>query len=362
MPLNIVRQDISKMKTDAIVAAKGHNLAYHGWVGSAIADAAGEDYQKACEELGYCDTGDAKITGGFNLPAKYVIHTVGPNYQDGHMGENVLLKSCYERSLNLAKENGCKSIAFPVIATGGYGFPKDEGLKIATDTIKEFLQDNDMEVYLVTFDKETTLLSKELDYEIEEYIDDNYVGEEDADLRNLRVRARRSFRNNSEPGGAKEYHMASFGRIAEPLEEIACGEISVCADSEPVQKKQSLENALKARDESFQQMLFRLIVDKDLKNSEVYSRANISKSHFSKIKSNPDYRPKKETVFALAVALELGIEETNELMKKAGYAISHSFIMDTIVEYFIVNKKYNITDINFALFDHDQPLLGEKPL
>ena len=338
MPLNIVRQDIAKMHTDAIVAAEGHNLASHGLVGCAIAEAAGEEYQKACEALGHCDTGDAKITRGYKLPAKYVIHTTGPEYQGGNMGEKILLKSCYEKSLELAKENDCASIAFPIISTGGYGFPKVEGLKIATDTITKFLESNEMDVYLVVYDKEMTLLSRELYENLEEYIDDNYAGEFE------------TFLSCRQPG--PEY---AFPRNNEPEETFKIGMAAL-------KKSSSLESALKVRDESFQQMLFRLIVEKDMKNSEVYTRANISKSHFSKIKLNPDYKPKKETVFALAVALELNIEETRELMMKAGYAISHSFVLDTIVEYFIINERYNINDINFALFDHDQVLLGEKAL
>ena len=209
-----------------------------------------------------------------------------------------------------------------------------------------------MDVYLVVFDSETTLLSHELDYEIREYIDDNYVGDEcdrGSGLHPFLTLSRpdrvyeRRFRD--EP----EYDAKDFDGPPPESEAIA-GTVF------------GLEGALQKRDESFQQMLFRLIEEKNLKNSEVYTRANLSKAHFSKIKKNPNYRPKKETVFALAVALELTIEETGELMKKAGYAISHSFVLDTIVEYFIINRKYNIMDINFALFDHDQPLLGEKAI
>jgi len=356
MPLSIVRQDITKMNTDAIVAAEGHDLTSHGWVSSAIAEAAGDEYQKACEELGYCDTGDAKTTLGYGLPAKYVIHTVGPRYRDGHSGEGLLLKSCYEKSLQLAKENGCNSIAFPVIATGGYGFPKDEGLKIATDTINGFLKDNEMDVYLVTFDSETTLLSRDLDFEIEEYIDDNYVGEGyitqpgRGPSRKLSCKATAPIPRNIDNCDNCDIPLAKELDIRDLVEESA--------EYAP----RSLDSALKIKDESFQQMLLRLIEEKSLKNAEVYTKANISKSHFSKIKGNPDYKPKKETVFAFAVALELGIEETTELMMKAGYAISHSFLLDIIVEYFIVKKRYDITEINFALFDYDLPLLGEKPL
>ena len=359
MPLNIIRQDITKMKTDAIVAAEGHNLASHGQVGLAIAMAAGEEYQRACEELGQCDTGDAKITKGYDLPAKYVIHTTGPLYQGGDKGEKILLRSCYEKSLSLAKENGCRSIAFPVISTGGYGFPKDEGLKIATDAITGFLEKDDMDVYLVVYDKETTLLSQDLDYEIEEYIDDNYVGEREPGFNNFHSTVREN--RNSTYGAAPGKRNKPKRRRLD-IAEGGLFEADECtANAAPIVHN-SLESALKVRDESFQQMLFRLIVEKDLKNSEVYSRANISKSHFSKIKLNADYKPKKETVFALAVALELSIEETRELMMKAGYAISHSFVLDTIVEYFIVHGRYDITEINFALFDHDQTLLGERPL
>ena len=334
MPLNIVRQDITKMHTDAIVAAEGHDLSSHGMVGSAIANAAGTDYQKECEKLGTCKTGEAKITKGYNLPAKYVIHTTGPKYTGGNNGEDLLLKACYENALKLAEENGCESIAFPLISTGGYGFPKEEGIKIATDTITGYLENTDMDIYLVVYDKESLTASKTLRSEIQEYIDDNYVRRNRA-LRNLE---------------------------REDLDMV--GEAPVVYSG--LEKKHaagtSLENFIKDRDESFHETLFKLIKEKGMKNSEVYTRANLSKSHFSKIKNDPDYRPKKETVFALAIALRLTLEETRELMKKAGYAVSHSFMLDTIVEYFITNGKYNIVEINITLFDYDQPLLGEKAL
>ena len=373
MPLYIVRQDITKMNTDAVVAAEGHDLSRHGQVGSAIAEAAGEGYRKACEALGYCDTGDARITDGFDLPAKYVIHTVGPQYKDGHSGENILLRSCYEKSLELARENGCRSIAFPAIATGDFGYPGEEGLKIVADTIEEFLKDNEMDVYLVVFDRETALLSHSLGLEVDEYIDDNYVGEEQAEWERSRSeRGRRRLQMNIPSDGgpvgmmlnsaAVPYVPADGDRLPADGGHVPADRDRLPADGASPKKHESLESVLKMHDENFTQMLFRLIEEKGLSNPEVYTRANISKSHFSKIKNSTDYRPKKETVFALAVALELDIEETKELLMRAGYAISHAFILDTIVEYFIVNGRYNIMDINFALFDHDQPLLGEKAL
>ena len=350
MPLMIVRQDITKMRTDAIVAAEGHDLGYHGWVGQAIADAAGPEYQKACENLGFGNAGEVKVTKGYDLPAKYVIHATGPRYTGGNNGEGIILSACYTNSLKAAEELGCESIAFSLISTGGYGFPKAEGLKIATQAIYKHLKKSDMNVYLVVFDRESLTASRKLMIDIEEYIDDNYVNERKVDLRALQT-----MRSDDRP-----LHRRIRRRIEEDEDVLVCG--SALPSEANAAKGRSLESVLKERDESFQQMLFRLIVEKDLKNSEVYTSANMSKSHFSKIKNDPDYRPKKETVFALAVALRLNIAETNELMKKAGFSISHSFLLDTIVEYFIVNGKYNIIDINIALFDHDQPLLGERAL
>lgn len=337
MPLEFVRNDITKMKVDAIVNAANNRLANGGGVCGAIHKAAGPDLLAECMTLGGCKTGEAKITRGYQLPCEYVIHTVGPVWQGGHAGEKELLVSCYRQSLELAKAHHCTSIAFPLISSGIFGYPKDQALRVATDTIRDFLienDDTDMLVNIVVFDKDSFRLSGKLYAGIAEYIDDHYV-DEHADFR---------FRR-------REYELMA----------PRCMEAPCRLDSAPVPKTApSLEDALSMIDESFSQMVLRKIDEKGMKDPECYKRANLDRKLFSKLRNDANYKPRKHTALALAIALELSLEETQELLMKAGYALSHSDKGDIIVEYFIRKAQYDIFEINQALYSFDQTVLGGR--
>ena len=323
MPLHIVRNDITKMKVDAIVNAANESLLGGGGVDGCIHRAAGPQLLAECRTLGGCKTGDAKITGGYRLPSRYVIHTVGPIWHGGKHGEREKLVSCYRSSLRLALEHGCTSVAFPLISAGVYGYPKDQALRVAVDTIAEFLMEHEMEVWLVIFDRSADQLSRMLFPDVAEYIDDNYVLEHsDADFEERRARAY-----------AADAPMAA----------------SVPAD---------LSRALDSLDESFSQMLLRKIDELGMTDVQCYKKANIDRKLFSKIRSDKNYRPSKATAVAFAIALELPLGEAGELLRKAGFSFSHANKFDVIVEYFIMNGNYNIFEINEALFAFDQPLLG----
>jgi O-acetyl-ADP-ribose deacetylase (regulator of RNase III) len=333
MPLKIVRNDITKMKVDAIVNAANRSLLGGGGVDGCIHRAAGPELLQECRTLGGCDEGQAKITKGYHLPAKYIIHTVGPIWEGGTHGEEKTLISCYRSSLLLAKKYGCETVAFPLISSGVFGYPKDQALKIAMDTIRDFLLENDMTVSIVVFGRDTLRIGEKVFADIAQYIDDRYVDEHiDKSLESRRQAELWNAR-------AKKQHMD-----AAPCEE----EVVLY----------SLDDALGQIDESFSQMLLRMIDAKGMTDAQCYKRANIDRKLFSKIRSDVHYKPSKPTALAFAIALELTLAETQDLLMKAGFALSHSSKFDIIIEYFIQNGNYNIFDINEALFTFDQSLLG----
>jgi O-acetyl-ADP-ribose deacetylase (regulator of RNase III) len=338
MPFYIVRNDITKMKVDAIVNAANKSLLGGGGVDGAIHRAAGAELLAECRTLGGCHTGDAKITGGYNLPAKHVIHTVGPVYGGGTFGEREMLESCYRRSLCLAKDHGCESVAFPLISTGAYGYPKAEALRVAIDVISEFLSENDMTVYVVVFDKSSFMISERIFSDIAEYIDDNYVSIWSDHPR--RAFALESHRRSARP----EIPALEMRSVPEPVMEKSC--------------EDDLGGWLRELDESFSEMLLRKIDERGMTDVQCYKKANIDRKLFSKIRSDVNYKPKKTTALAFAIALELSLAETEEMLRKAGYALSHSNRFDIIIEYFIKHGNYNIFEINEALFAFDQSLLG----
>jgi len=289
--------------------------------------------------LGGCRVGCAKITKGYRLPCKYIIHTVGPHWLGGKFGEAEKLASCYQASLSLAKEYGCHSVAFPLISAGAFAYPKEQALQIAISEISRFLLENDMLVYIVVYDKAGFQISQKLMNNIAEYIDEHYVEAHD-DCRSRRPDA--------------------YPFLAASLEKSAPLPGCPSPPARPLKARAytTLEALIGTIDESFSQMLLRKIDEKGMSDSECYKKANIDRKLFSKIRSDVHYKPSKATVLAFAIALELSLDETRDLLMKAGFALSHSDKFDIIIEYFIKKQNYNIFEINEALFAFDQRLLG----
>ncbi|MEG0441971.1 MAG: O-acetyl-ADP-ribose deacetylase [Oscillospiraceae bacterium] len=323
MPIEIIRNDITKMKVDAIVNAANESLLGGGGVDGCIHLAAGPELLAECRTLGGCETGNSKITGAYKLPCKYVIHTVGPMWHGGSSGEREQLTSCYRTSLALAAEHGCETVAFPLISSGVFGYPTDRALRVAMDTISAFLMEHEMTVYLVVFDRKAFQISGKLFTDIEEYIDQCYVDEHTNRRRHNCI-----------------------------LEDTICESVAEST------AENSLGDLLAKTDAGFSETLLKLIDRTGQKDSEVYKRANVDRKLFSKIRNTPGYRPSKPTALAFAVALELNLGDTRDLISRAGFALSHSSKFDIIVEYFIECRNYNVFEINEALFAYDQSLLG----
>ena len=374
MPLLLVRNDITRMAVDAIVNAANPSLLGGGGVDGAIHRAAGPELLAECRTLGGCRTGEAKITKGYRLPARYVIHTVGPVWEGGGHGEEHLLRSCYRRSLELAAGHGCESVAFPLISSGVYGYPKEQAFDVATGAISAFLEEHDLTVYLVLFDSRAFRLGDRFG-DIKSYIDDAYAEEELRKPRNLY-----SNRLEREPRSAPEGDLDRIGFSAPssaggqaapscpmPDEDFLCAE----AAPAPAAKKpasiwhapkkagdKDIDTFLQQLDEGFSMTLLRLIDEKGMTDVECYKRANVSRKLFSKIRSDPHYRPSKTTAVAFALALRLTMPETQSLLARAGFTLSHSYLADIIIEACIRKGQYNVLDVNEILFAYDQPLLG----
>lgn len=348
MPLVITRNDIVNMHTDAIVNTANPHPVIGGGTDKAIHDAAGLDLLKAREKIGDITPGSAAVTPAFKLAAKYVIHTVGPVWKDGKNGEQKTLASCYMNALNLAEKKKCKSISFPLISTGTYGFPKDLALQTATDTIQAFLQTHDMEVYLVVFDQDSFRISQNRFSTIKSFIDEQYCNEKN-EVEYTDDLVEEELRRDRGRAAAVRKHIRS--EIVQSVYENEIG--SICGEK-------NIQDLLNSTGETFSEKLFSLIREKKVEETVVYKKANIDRKLFSKIRSRDDYKPARSTAIALCIALELSLDETDDLLERAGYALSHSNKADIIIEYFITQKEYNIFEINEALFAFGQPLLGEK--
>ncbi len=355
MPFQIIRNDITKVKADAIVNTANPKPRIGRGTDSAIYAAAGEEQLLAArKKIGDIAPGQAVSTDAFALSAKYIIHTVGPSWFDGSHGERDVLRSCYEESLNLAAELKCKSIAFPMIATGVYGFPKDEALNIALSTIGKFLLTHEMKVILVVFDRKALELSEKLVGGIEQYIDEHaadllrkaeYGGEYTSDIRRRRL--------------AQLERAEELYDLKESDEDEVADEATSPITGLPDVAGKSLDDILGGAGETFQQRLFQLIDERGLDDVTVYKKANIDRKVFSRIRCKADYKPKKKTAVAFAIALELDLPTTLDLLSRAGMAFSPSDGFDLIVSYFITNKNYDIYEINAALFKYGQPVLGD---
>ena len=468
MPFRIIRNDITKVRADAIVNTANPEPIYAGGTDSAIYHAAGARRLLAeRKKIGCIEPGEAAVTKAFRLPAKFIIHTVGPAWMDGNNGEFELLASCYRKSLLLAHHLGCRSIAFPLISTGVYGFPKDKALEIALAEFSAFLRDEEtddedagMDITLVVFDRKAFELSSDLVADVGQYIDENYVEtrraeeyryeerddrsiiaeelrrrldaaeeperrqiQEQIDGRRLSAQSRRRLRDTldtlgfgtadaEKPGRADAerpgrrragsvrpaqsarrdeapvrdaeeavYEQGSQYREADQKADQKAPQPALSAgpapSAEPVpyavsapsagsapqdvllssqSSRRSLQDVMSRVGESFQERLLRLIDERGLKDAQVYKRANIDRKLFSKIRCNPDYTPKRQTAIALALALELNLDEMTDLLRRAGIAPGSK--SDLIIRYCVENGIYDPMKVDALLFDYGQKTLA----
>ena len=379
MPFQIVHNDITKMNTDIIVNAANSALQAGGGVCGAIFRAAGVTaLQAECDRKAPCATGSAVITGAYDLPVKYIVHAVGPVWRGGTHGEREQLAGAYRRALELAREHECRSISFPLISAGIYGYPKEEALAVAVSTISEFLLQYEMDVYLVVFDRSAVQLSEQLFADVQHYVDTYYVPEprrrrlEESqwmeDVECAPTMPKNSFEDSTSapvpvsyvaaaPAPAPAKKAARKGGFR-PQSMPAPAFLGATKGAGPLKSQRSLQELLSRSSETFSQMLLRLIDEKGYTDVEVYKRANMDRKLFSKIRSNKDYHPKKTTVLALAIALRLSVDEATDLLRKAGYTFSDSYKQDIIVRYFLERGEYDMFTINETLFCFEEPLLG----
>ncbi|MCQ2437444.1 MAG: macro domain-containing protein [Clostridia bacterium] len=355
MPFEIVRDDLTNMSVDAIVNTANPMPIVGRGVDNGIHEAAGPGLLEARRKTGEIACGDAAVTPAFNLRSRYVIHTVGPVWKGGQCGEAALLGSCYRKSLELALANNCESVAFPLISTGNYGFPKDLAMQIAMGEFSRFLMHNDMHIYLVVFSKDAYDLSEKLFTSVKSYIDENYVHQK-TEAEYTRGPARLFDRL---------FNRGNDRRSAPPTASPYCEGYASYESTEydhqftpQAAKEPNWSDMMKNLDSGFSETLLKLIDKSGKKDPEVYRKANVDRKTFSKIRNNPAYQPSKSTAIAFALALELSLEETKDFIARAGYALSKSNLRDVIIEYFIVNRQYDINLLNEVLFKYDLMLIG----
>ena len=345
MPLQIVRQDITNMRVDAIVNTTNEEMIGYAGVDLAVHEGAGPELDAECLRLAPLGLGAAKITHGYNLPAQYIIHTSGPVWKGGLRGESIILKSCYIESLKLAVAHGCESVAFPLISSGAYGYPKDQVLKFATQVITEFLYDHELMVYLCVYDRTSYEFSRRLYAELNEIIhEEDFVVDKACCCEEVAER--------SMPKRKMEICEAS---LPAPCASMAMESPRGCGSA----RDKTLDRYLKDMDKPFGLKLFDWIDKRGMTDVECYKKANIDRKTFSKIKCHPDkYKPSLQTAVAFAIALKLDLDETQDLLASAGLTLSRSRTFDKIIRFFIQKEIYDINEINEALFEFDQVLLG----
>ena len=362
MPFEIVRNDITNMCVDAIVNTANPEPIIGYGCDAGIHKKAGPKLLEARKKIGAIGMGEVAITPAFDLDAKFVLHAVGPIWQDGNHNEEALLSRCYRTALQLAKEHNCESIAFPLLSAGNHGFPKPLALQIAIREFSSFLLENEMQIYLVVFSKDAFALSEKLFHSVASYIDENYICDKTLDeygisnKRDVREAELQQIRRHI----GRQRYMRRKAELLEMNEACAAPSMPPPAESAPLMTKSadSLSDLLSDMDAGFSETLLKLIDRTGKRDSEIYKKANVDRKLFSKIRNNPDYKPSKVTALAFAIALELDLEETRDFIARAGYALSRSSKFDIIIEYFIKQRNYDVFEINEALFFFDQSSLG----
>lgn len=356
MPFHIVRNDITKMHVDAIVNTANPMPGYGSGIDTAVYEAAGiNKLLKKRQEIGVIERGSSAITDGFNLPARYIIHTVGTSWQGGNKGEEDIIRSCYRSVFKIAVENKIETLAIPLLASGNYGFPKGIALRIALSEIENFMAEHDMDIYLVVFDEKSFSLSSELYGDIDEYINDNYV-EEKAKEEYIREFV---IIEDAASEAVLRSESVSYAKLFGNLASAKSSEIKPYeAPSEKLSKQKSLDDVVKNLDKTFMELVFSFADEKGFTDVEVQRRANLDRKAFSKLKCGTTKNPSKSTALAFAIALKLNLDETRDLLSRAGFALSPCSKQDLIVQYFIEREVYDIHAINIALFEHGEQLLG----
>ena len=383
MPFQIVRNDITQMHVDAIVNTANPMPGYGPGIDTAVYEAAGKDELLAKrQEIGVIDRGASVITDGYKLPAKFIIHTVGTSWKGGDSGEEEIVRQCYRSVFKLAVDNEIESLAIPLLASGSYGFPKGIALRIALSEIESFMADHDIDLYLVVFDEKSFSLSSELYGDIDAYINDNYVAEKAKEeylgADDLEYERRLMSSDMAVTGSAlyqpslaktsgspkkekkkkrklssKSDEVATYGAaLAEEAMDMVC--------AMPMEADRSLEDVVKNLDKTFMELVFSFADEKGMTDVEVQKKANLDRKAFSKLKCGTTKNPSKSTALALAIALELNLDDTKDLLSRAGFALSPCSKQDLIVQYFIEREAYDIYAINVALFEHGEPLLGSQ--